>query len=87
MTSDTDLEAFIRNNFTQTTVNPVGTCAMMPRELGGVVDKNLLVHGLKKVRIIDASIVPTTIGVNTYQTVYAIAERVRRTKLQRIDHC
>jgi choline dehydrogenase len=81
VTSDADLEAFIRNNLTPTVFHPVGTCAMLPRELGGVVDENLLVHNVKKLRIIDASIIPTIIGVNTCQTVYAIAERVSEIKL------
>jgi choline dehydrogenase-like flavoprotein len=49
---------------------------MMPRELGGIVDENLLARGVKKLRIIDASIIPTTIAVKTCQTAYAIAEMV-----------
>jgi choline dehydrogenase-like flavoprotein len=39
------------------------------------------VHGLKKLKIIDASIIPTTIGINTCQTVYVIAEK------ERLSHC
>jgi len=76
-TSDAELEAFIRKNLSPTVYHPVGTCSMMPHDLGGVVDQNLFVYGVEKLRVVDASIIPTTIGVNTCQTVYAIAERVR----------
>lgn len=49
---------------------------MMPRELGGVVDEDLLVYDAKNLRIIDAGIQPTLIGATTAQTVYAVAEKI-----------
>ena len=49
---------------------------MMPRELGGVVDEDLLVYGAKNLRIIDAGIQPVLIGATTCQTVYAVAEKI-----------
>jgi hypothetical protein len=58
--------------------HPVGTCAKMPRELGGCVAEDLLVHGAKKLSVIDASIMPTIVGGNTQMTVYAVAEKVSR---------
>lgn len=79
VTEDGELEAFIRNNLTPTVYHPVGTCAMLPKELGGVVDEELRVHGVRGLKIVDASVIPTTVGVNTCQTVYAIAERVGET--------
>ncbi|KLU87079.1 hypothetical protein MAPG_06084 [Magnaporthiopsis poae ATCC 64411] len=48
---------------------------MLPRELGGVVDQQLKVYGVKKLRIVDGSIMPTLPGANTCQTVYAVAEK------------
>src|SRR6266487_2911614 len=33
-----------------------GTCAMLPKEKGGVVDSTLKVYGIKGLRIVDASI-------------------------------
>lgn len=46
-----------------------GTCAMMPKELGGVVDSKLRLYGCKNLRICDASIMPITPGVNPQATV------------------
>jgi choline dehydrogenase len=52
-----------------------GTCAMMPRELGGVVDPKLRVYGVEKLRVVDSSIIPLIPGANIMATVYAVAER------------
>ena len=32
--------------------HPVGTCSMLPRELGGVVDTKLLVYGTENLRVV-----------------------------------
>ncbi|KAL9594118.1 MAG: hypothetical protein Q9219_007208 [cf. Caloplaca sp. 3 TL-2023] len=53
----------------------VGSCAMMPRAQGGVVDPRLKVYGTKNVRVVDASIVPLHVRGNTVSLVYAIAEK------------
>ena len=55
--------------------HPVGTCAMLPEEKGGVVDKKLRVYGTTNLRVVDASIMPTIPRANTQTTVYAIAEK------------
>lgn len=55
--------------------HPCGTCAMMPRDLGGVVDERLMVHGTTNLRIVDASIIPLQPRGNIQSSVYAIAER------------
>ncbi|KAK4233370.1 L-sorbose 1-dehydrogenase [Achaetomium macrosporum] len=52
-----------------------GTCSMMPREKGGVVDTQLRVYGTKNVRVVDASVMPFTTRANTMAAVYAIAEK------------
>ena len=57
------------------TFHPVGTCAMMPKELGGVVDSRLKVHGTKNLRIVDASVFPMETLGNIQATVYAVAEK------------
>lgn len=55
--------------------HPVGTCAMMPKALGGVVNERLLVHGTKNLRVVDASVIPMQPRANIQSSVYAIAER------------
>lgn len=56
--------------------HPVGTCPMMPKELGGVVGTDLKVYGASNLRIVDASIFPTIPATHTQATVYAVAEKV-----------
>lgn len=51
-----------------------GTCSMMPRELGGVVDAQLRVYGCRNLRVCDASIIPLTPRTNPQATVYGVAE-------------
>lgn len=55
--------------------HPAGTCAMMPLELGGVVNERLVVHGTTNLRVCDASIFPIEPRGNIQTTVYATAEK------------
>jgi choline dehydrogenase-like flavoprotein len=52
-----------------------GTCAMMPKEMGGVVSDRLIVHGTKNLRVVDASIFPIIPKGPITSSVYAVAER------------
>ena len=67
-------KAFVRAASTSN-YHPSGTCAMMPLDLGGVVDERLKVHGTKNLRVIDASIFPIEPRGNIQSTVYAVAEK------------
>lgn len=51
------------------------SCAMLPRDKGGVVDSELRVYGARRLRVVDASIFPLITRANTMATVYAVAER------------
>ncbi|CAG8956583.1 hypothetical protein HYFRA_00003972 [Hymenoscyphus fraxineus] len=55
--------------------HPTSTCSMLPKKMGGVVDKKLLVYETTNLRIVDASIFPLVTRGNTQATVYAVAER------------
>lgn len=55
--------------------HPSGTCAMMPLRLGGVVGPDLKVHGVKKLSVVDASVIPLIPGGALQATVYAVAEK------------
>ena len=69
------LTAYIRNNL-RTEYHYSGTCAMMPRQLGGVVDANLLVYGTSNVRVVDTSVFPIIPGGHLQAVTYAVAEKV-----------
>jgi choline dehydrogenase len=64
----------IRAN-TVTQYHPIGTCAMLPRERGGVVDSKLKVYGTSNVRVVDASVFPLQVQGNIVSLVYAVAEK------------
>lgn len=53
-----------------TEYHPCGTCA-----IGQVVDEKLKVHGVKGLRVVDASVFPGNVSGNILSTVYAVAER------------
>ncbi|KAJ6010911.1 hypothetical protein N7451_002323 [Penicillium sp. IBT 35674x] len=59
---------------TSTEFHPSSTCAMLPLELGGVVDANLLVYGLANVRVADASVPPISLSTHLMASTYGVAE-------------
>lgn len=58
-----------------THLHPVGTCAMLPQDKGGVVDERLKVYGVNGLRVCDASIFPVAVRGNPITAVYAVAEK------------
>jgi len=78
--SDADVRDWIRGNLT-TLYHPVGTCAMggdsrvAASKLASVVDTELRVRGVERLRVVDASVMPTVPRGNTNAPTIAIAER------------
>lgn len=57
-----------------TVFHPVGTCKMGVDEMA-VVDSSLRVHGIARLRVVDASVMPSIPSGNTNAPTIAIAER------------
>ena len=72
-TSDADLLAFARDNGT-TVYHPTSTCRM-GSDPGAVVDERLRVRGFDRLRVIDASIMPTVVSGNTNAAAVMIGEK------------
>ena len=73
--TDEALLQYARDNGS-TVYHGVGTCRMgSDPAAGAVVDADLRVHGVKRLRVIDGSIMPTMTSTNTNATVLMIAER------------
>jgi choline dehydrogenase len=71
--SDEALVAYIRNT-ASTTWHPVGTCKMGTDSMA-VVDPELRVHGVERLRVVDASIMPTITTGNTNAPTIMIGEK------------
>ena len=53
----------------------LGTCAMKPRNQGGVVDAKLNVYGVHGLKVADISVAPGNVSANTYGTALVIGEK------------
>lgn len=73
--TDEQILAFVRKK-AETIYHPVGTCKMgnIEEEMT-VVDSELKVKGIKGLRVVDASVMPTLVGGNTNAPTIMIAER------------
>jgi choline dehydrogenase len=78
--TESELIDWIRSDIT-TIYHPAGTCAMggdsvlAASKLASVVDTDLRVRGVERLRVVDASVMPTVPRGNTNAPVIAIAER------------
>jgi choline dehydrogenase len=72
---------FVRDS-ANTFFHPVGTCAMGATE-ASVVDERLRVRGVERLRVIDASVMPSIPNAPTHSAVLAIAERAADLLLNR----
>ena len=71
--SEAELEEAVRK-YSQTIYHPAGTCKM-GSDASAVVDDQLKVHGIDKLRVVDASIMPEIVSGNTNAPTIMIAEK------------
>jgi choline dehydrogenase len=67
--SDPDVWDYIRR-YTHSIYHPTSTCA-----IGPVVDSELRVHGVERLRVVDASVMPSVVRGNTNAPTIMIAEK------------
>jgi choline dehydrogenase len=71
--SDADIDRYIAANAISI-YHPVGSCRM-GSDGDSVVDEQLRVRGVARLRVIDASVMPAVVGANTHAAAVMIAER------------
>jgi choline dehydrogenase len=75
VTSDADIDAWIRQ-CVETCYHPVGSCRMGLDPRTSVVDAQGRVHGVRALRVVDASIMPSIVSGNTNAPVIMMAEKI-----------
>ncbi|KAL4805413.1 GMC oxidoreductase-domain-containing protein [Aspergillus unguis] len=66
---------YVKLNF-RPNYHAIGTCSMMARELGGVVDSEARVYGTKGLRVIDGSIPPIQVSAHVMTVFYGMALKI-----------
>ena len=75
LASDKGLDSWVFKNM-RTSYHNTGTCKMGPAsDREAVVDQYLQVHGLERLRVVDASVMPDVVRANTNPATMMIAER------------
>jgi choline dehydrogenase len=74
--TDAEIDAWIRKT-AETIYHPVGSCRMgVAGDPMAVVDAECRVQGLRGLRVVDASVMPTLVGGNTNAPTIMIAEKI-----------
>jgi choline dehydrogenase-like flavoprotein len=66
---------WVNSNY-RANLHAVGTCSMMRRELGGVVNNRAQVYGVEGLRVVDASILPTQVSSHMMALLYGVADKI-----------
>ncbi len=83
VSSDEALSAYIRDNAWGHHASC--SCAIGPQDQGGVLDTNFKVHGVRGLRVVDASVFPRIPGFFIVSAVYMIGEKAADVILRDAD--
>ncbi|KAI1174485.1 hypothetical protein F4777DRAFT_381833 [Nemania sp. FL0916] len=72
--TDEQWTAWLRSSPTAPNLHHLGTTAMLPRSMGGVVDNEFKVYGTKNVRVVDLGVLPFQVAGHSMAVLYGIAE-------------
>lgn len=72
---------YVKQNY-QANYHGVGTCSMMKRDLGGVVDSEAKVYDVKGLRVVDGSIPPTQLSSHVMTVFYAMAVKIAESVIE-----
>jgi len=76
VSSDAEIDAWVKENV-ESAYHPAGTCKMGDAtDQSAVVDISCRVHGLKNLRVVDASVFPTLPNGNINAAVIMVAEKI-----------
>lgn len=81
---DAGMRSWMRRTINPDVAHQVGTAALGPKELGGVVGPDLRIHGTRRLSVADNSIVPMVPGSHTSALAYAVGEKVGHSLCQRV---
>ncbi|KAK0622569.1 GMC oxidoreductase-like protein [Immersiella caudata] len=73
--SDAALGDYVKANSFMSFLHPCCTAAMMDKGKGGVVGRDLKVHGAEGLRIVDMSVLPFLPAAHLSSTAYAVGEK------------
>ena len=76
-----DWAEYVKDRF-RANYHAVATCAMMPEEMGGVVDSAARVYDVEGLRVVDSSIPPTQLSSHVMTVFYAMADKIAESILQ-----
>jgi choline dehydrogenase len=74
--TDEEIRSAVRDQLNPTNAHQCCTAAMLPRDLGGVVDDQMRVYGVEGLRVVDISAWPMIVSGAPTATIYGQGERV-----------
>lgn len=80
-----DWATWVRANF-RANYHSVGTCSMMTRDMGGVVNNKAQVYDTEGLRVVDGSIVPTQVSSHVMSVFYGLALKIAEDVLGDYDN-